>query len=265
MQDAQDAFDWKPLGEEWWRAAAKDVRVRDERQIKFACCKHRGCSNTESARQSGYTTNEDAVRQVAYRVFRSNAVQDLLAFAAAEAKGGHNGTVDSSEARRILSNLARGSDPSIKIRAVEAIAKLDERAAEAGLLTENDGLSGWRIARDYLQQTNGGPAFALLYTGSGVSLGSIPLMHDVHATCMRDDPHLWARLYQRETAAARALIDRKLRDPDYQWQGRAKIWREVGVEIEGVKEFSGPVAREATDADTAASPAAEAEEQSAAA
>ena len=265
MQNDKKAFDWKPLGEDWWRAAAKDVRVRDERQIKFACCKHRGCSNTESARQSGYTTNEDAVRQVAYRVFRSNAVQDLLALAVAEAKGGHGGTVDSAEARRILSNLARGSDPSIKIRAVEAIAKLDERAAEAGLLTENDGFSAWRIARDFLQQTNGGPAFALLYTGSGISLGSIPLLHDVHAACMRDDPHLWARLYQRENAAARALIDRSLRDPDYQRQGRAKIWREIGVKIEDVNEFSGPNAPEAVNADTAASPAAEAQEQSAAA
>jgi hypothetical protein len=39
--------------------------------------------------------------------------------------------VDAKEARRILSGLARGSDPSIRIRAVESLGKMDEREEAA--------------------------------------------------------------------------------------------------------------------------------------
>ena len=55
---------------------------------------------------------------------RSNIVSQLLAFASSEADG-PDGTVDRKEGRRILSALARGSDPSIRIRAVEQLAKFD--------------------------------------------------------------------------------------------------------------------------------------------
>src|SRR5215510_549618 len=123
MSDQQPEFDWGKLGEEWWRATGKSAGAT-ERQVKFACAKHRGCSNTESARQAGYSGDEDSVRQSAYKTFRTNVVQNLLAHAVAESGDGVDGTVDATEAKRILSGLARGADPNVKIRAVEALQKI---------------------------------------------------------------------------------------------------------------------------------------------
>jgi hypothetical protein len=118
-------FDWSPLGRGWWAEKAKDTGA-DERQLRFACLRHRGCSQAESARQAGYPDDgEGSVRQAGWRAARTRVVTTLCALAVAEAKGGVEGCVDAAEARRILTRLARGSDPSIKIRALEAIAKLD--------------------------------------------------------------------------------------------------------------------------------------------
>jgi len=126
-----DDFDWSPLGESFWRDCQNTVGA-NERQLRFACVKHRGTvdhhavSNTQAARLAGYTTDGEAIRQVAYRTFRSDAVQRLLAFASAEMRGSTDGTVDGIEAKRILSGLARGGDPSVKIRAVESLMKMEE-------------------------------------------------------------------------------------------------------------------------------------------
>jgi hypothetical protein len=121
-------FDWGPLGEAWWLETAEQLGA-SALQTKFACAKHRGCSNTEAARQAGYKADGDGIRSAGYRAMRSNLVERLLAFAAGE-DGGYGGEVDRDEAKRILSSLARGSDPRVRISAVEQINKMDaqERA-----------------------------------------------------------------------------------------------------------------------------------------
>jgi hypothetical protein len=60
------------------------------------------------------------------------------------------------EARRILSRLARGSDPSVRIRAVELLAKLEreDREFAAQTVTRHEPLEELRI----IAQTS--PAFA---------------------------------------------------------------------------------------------------------
>jgi hypothetical protein len=117
------------LGEQWWRDAGAQFNA-SEQQIRFAVAKFAGMSNAGAARSAGYGGEESSIRQSGYKAFRTTAVQNMLAFAAAESKGGVSGDVDSAESRRILSKLARGSDPSIRIRAIEMINKLDvaERA-----------------------------------------------------------------------------------------------------------------------------------------
>ena len=45
---------------------------------------------------------------------------NLLALASAEAGGGDDGTVSPGEAIRILSRLARGSDPNVRIKALDS-------------------------------------------------------------------------------------------------------------------------------------------------
>jgi hypothetical protein len=129
-------FDWGSLGESWWTDASTSIGA-DLRQAKFACCVHRGCSNTEAARQAGYSPgNEEGMRAEGYRVSRSNKVLSLLALANAETGTGPDGTVDKAEAKRILSSLARGSDPAVRIRAIEQLQRMEEQerasAAEEG-------------------------------------------------------------------------------------------------------------------------------------
>jgi hypothetical protein len=224
-------FDWNPLGEAWWREAAGQLGAT-EKQVLFAAAKYRGTSNAEAARQSGYGGDEDSIRQTAYRVFRTSAVQNLLALATSELRGASDGTVDAAEARRLLSKLARGSDPNVKIRAIEAPQKLDERAAELGRSPDDDGFSSWRVTREYLNMPGGAPAFIYLWSGIGEPLSNLPLFHDVYKGIMQTDPDLWERIARNSSAATRVEIARLLSDPTWQLAARVKIWREIGKEIE---------------------------------
>lgn len=122
---------WKPFGEQWWRDSAATVGATNQQTI-FACAKYASATNTGAARLAGYKDTGDettGIRQIAYRVYRSNAVQNLLALAAAEGNGGRDGTVDRQEAKRLLSKLIRGPDPSIRIRGIEALNRLEENEA----------------------------------------------------------------------------------------------------------------------------------------
>lgn len=251
MNDDADSFDWGALGERWWLDAAETVGA-NRRQAMFAAAKHRGASDTQAAREAGYG-DADTVRQAGHKAVRTRKVTDLLALAAAEAKGATDGTVDGSEARRILSKLARGSDPSIRIRAIEGLTKLDERQAAIGRAVDNDGFSEWRVVRDYLRMPGGGPAILHLYTATGAAVGNMPLLHDVRRAVVEVDPALWERARARGNAAARADLERNLADPQYQLDARRKLWREVGVSIDAAGVANGAtltVDEIVSDADT---------------
>jgi hypothetical protein len=126
-----DDFDYGQLTKDWWNETGKTIGA-SERAIKFSAAKFRGASNTVAAREAGYGgTNESGARSEGYRLYRSNKVTQLLSLAAAEAGGGIDGSVQPQEARQILSHLARGSDPSVRIKALEALAKMQEREDEA--------------------------------------------------------------------------------------------------------------------------------------
>jgi hypothetical protein len=122
----QTDFDWSPLGSAFWVEAQKTTGASDQ-QTRFACCRYRDMSATGSARSSGYVGEGVTLRQAGSRAAKSTAVMQLLALASAEG-GGSDGTVDAAEAKQILSRLARGSDPSVRIRALEALSKMDEAA-----------------------------------------------------------------------------------------------------------------------------------------
>jgi hypothetical protein len=128
-----DDFDWNgsSLTKEWWLTTGATIGA-SEKAIKFSVCKFMGKSNTESARLAGYGGHSEAnVRTEGYRCARSNKVVQLLSLASAEAGGGIDGCVQPQEARQILSHLARGSDPSVRIKALEALAKMQEREDDA--------------------------------------------------------------------------------------------------------------------------------------
>jgi len=228
---AQD-FDWSPLGSFWWASAAEKYRAT-VRQTRFACAKHRGASNTGAAREAGYSAQKNAIRQIAYRVYRSNVVQNLLAFAEKHQNGDAIITkpVDTGEARNVLSNLIRGSDPSIKIRALEALQRIDDRAnAVPPHASENDGLTEYRFVRDFLQMPNGGCAIVFLWTGLHQQLSSLPLLLDVSAAVQRDRPELWASVVEECNPADRNRLSMHLADCEWQLETRKQIWGEIGIQ-----------------------------------
>jgi hypothetical protein len=158
MNHEQTEFDWSPLGSGFWEEAKKTITGASDMQVKFACCRHRGMTAVGSAKAAGYSGDADSIRQAGSRAAKSTAVMNLLALAQAEAAGGDDGTVSPQEARRILSRLARGSDPSVRIRAVELLAKLEreEREFQATTVTRHDPIGELQL----IAQTS--PEFAAL-------------------------------------------------------------------------------------------------------
>jgi hypothetical protein len=178
--DEQTEFDWSPLGSAFWEEAKKTTGASDL-QVRFAACRHRGMTAVGSAKAAGYSGDADSIRQAGSRAAKSTAVMAMVQLAQIEQAGGDDGTVSPQEARRILSRLARGSDPSVRIRAVELLAKLEreERESRALTVTKHDPIEELReiaktspefaalLARDSgipwdavsaKPMTNGGPA-----------------------------------------------------------------------------------------------------------
>ena len=158
-----------------------------------------------------------------------------MAFAAAEASGeGYDGSVSPAEARRILSSLARGSDPSVRIKAFENISKMDERDKELGRAPENDGLVMDRFVRDLLQARGGAAAAVCLHMGTGTAISRIAPLHDVHKTCMGDP--IAKAVWDMAVNKCSTVMQQDLRDllsrPDWQLKTRIQLWREIGVEID---------------------------------
>src|SRR5262249_2406039 len=132
METVTESFDWSPLGEGFWTEAAATVGATPL-QAKFAACRHRGMTAAGSARASGYSGDKVSIRQAGHRASKSTAVMNLLALAKAESGEGPDGVVTGAEAKRILSRLARGSDPNVRIKALESLARMDRDEREANL------------------------------------------------------------------------------------------------------------------------------------
>jgi hypothetical protein len=123
---------WGELGEPWWREAGATVQAT-EQQIIFAACRHKGMNMTASAKVAQYGGDETGIRQSGHRAAHSTAVCSLLSLAAAETGRGPDGNVTLTEARQILSRLARNAEPLTRIKAIESLARIerDERDFEA--------------------------------------------------------------------------------------------------------------------------------------
>src|SRR5262245_60695266 len=129
--DPSADFDWAPLGEQKARELGALVGA-SEMHLRFAIARHRGATMKAAALAACHRPNAETIRQPASRVAQTKAVRSLLALLSGEAgkeetKSADPDVVDSVEARQILSDLARNADPSIRVRAVEGLAKLDER------------------------------------------------------------------------------------------------------------------------------------------
>jgi hypothetical protein len=135
---SDDNFDWGELGADWWRKTAAEIGTT-ERHAKFACAKRRGTSNVQAARESGFGSTAASLRAEGWRVSKSQRVSQLLALASAESGGGYDGSLTQAEAKQILTNLARGSDPNVRIKSIESLAKIDATERERRLSNEEEG------------------------------------------------------------------------------------------------------------------------------
>jgi hypothetical protein len=125
-----EGTDWGALGSDWWLKTAREIGV-SEKHAKFAAAKHRGSSNVQAAREAGFGSTPGSIKAEGHRLSRTNKINQLLALAAAEAGGGYDGTLSPTEARQILTSLARGSDPLVRIKAIESLGKIDKDEAAA--------------------------------------------------------------------------------------------------------------------------------------
>jgi hypothetical protein len=132
-------FDFSPLGESFWRSAAESCTHKpSELQLRMACCLQAGHNLSDSAAKAGYEGDANAIRVAGHRASKSTAVCELLSYAHAQTGKGDDGIVSGQEARRILSRIARKGNNNERIKALEALARIDqaEQAASVGQQTD---------------------------------------------------------------------------------------------------------------------------------
>jgi hypothetical protein len=119
-------------------------------------------------------------------------------------------------------------DPRVVIKGTELLSKLDQVDRDRGQTPEDDGLTAWRIERDFLLQRNGASAYVLMH-----SIAGCHLLHDTVSLLMQQEfgPEIWSRLYTNLNDGSRAQLDRNLSDPDFQLEVRKQIWGEVDIDI----------------------------------
>jgi hypothetical protein len=184
-------FDWSPLGRDFWIAVGLQYGA-SAKQAKFAAAKFRGCSNTESARLAGYSdAGESGLRTAGHRQQKSNIVQLLLRTAADANGGGDDGTVTRDEARRILSGLARGSDPRVRISAIEQIGKMN--TADRAERKNSDLQEPDDIAAEILSASgNYGPVIVGdAYFSEHGTIWGCPFLKELAPILVRDFPKSW--------------------------------------------------------------------------
>jgi hypothetical protein len=129
---------WAPLGESWWREAGAACHAT-EQQIIFALHRHRGMTMTGCAKAAKYSGDDATLRQAGHRAAHSTAVMGLLSMAKAETGQGPDGNVTLVEAKQILSRLARGSDPNVRIKSIETLCKIEREERELNMREAENG------------------------------------------------------------------------------------------------------------------------------
>jgi hypothetical protein len=207
----KNSFDWSPLGDEWWIEAAATCGGTNL-QARFACLRHRGMTAAGAAREAGYTGDGDSIRQAGGRAAKSTAVVNMMAMAAAEVAG-DDGVVGRDEAKRILSRLARGSDPNVRIKALESLNKIEVDAERARALRSD------RSAEDIIREmlALGGPLTVLaIYLqmlkdnnySPPVTLTALPLFGQLAPTLSKSYPDIWIQLLDQLDGGSRADAER---------------------------------------------------------
>jgi hypothetical protein len=123
-----DDFNWAPMGRSWWARVATETGATPL-QARFACAKLRGRGHASAAREAGAG---GTAKSQGYEMSINPKVIAMLSLAATAGKGRPKkledarpkGEMSPAEAKSILTDIARSSDPVLKIRAVEALGKI---------------------------------------------------------------------------------------------------------------------------------------------
>jgi hypothetical protein len=192
-----DDFDWSPLGESFWRSAAESCQHKpSELQLRFACLKHSGLNATDSARGAGYQANDDeGMRQQGSRAAKTTAVCERLAYAHAETGKGDDGIVSGKEAKRILSRISRKGNNNERIKALEALSRLDqvEAAASANQPEESPEQSLAFIIAAVPTQGLGAYLALCSFVAAGGPVCNFPFIAEIAPTIARNYPGGWAK------------------------------------------------------------------------
>lgn len=192
MADDADDPIWGTRGQAFWDGIARQAALRkNSLALRFVAAKEQGASNAEAARRAGAGGSPNTA---GYRLSKSNEVQRLYAVLQVET-GSEIGNVDAKRARSILSRLAEGSDPSIRIRAIEALQKMDER----DVLQRRDELGdGTETFRRMIACA--GPAGALAgvacYFRQFRTLTGLPLAKEVLPLVRQRYPEAWREIIE---------------------------------------------------------------------
>jgi hypothetical protein len=233
MSDATNTeeFDWGAKGEGWWREQAKSCGVDGEMAIRFCAAKSRGLTNTRAAKEAGAA---EPHKSAGYRLARTRGVELLMTAVSVES-GGAVGLVTAAEGKAILSSLARGSDPSIRIRSVELLAKIEAQERESATPPELDGLSRERLVRDLILWFGDHGAVAAMMMRracySSPALSCLPMFHDIIPRVLRFAPELVERDLARHSQPMKADYAKVLADAEWQLDTRKQVWSEIGWRI----------------------------------
>jgi hypothetical protein len=195
-----DTFDYGAIPYETWKEFAA-ICGADDRHIKFAAAKFRNCTNTQAAREAGYGAKGGAsTRSEGYRLARSNKINQLLALAAAEAGSGYDGTLTKQESRSILTAMARGSDPQVRIKSIELLNKLEQQEAAANAAQPEESLEQNLAALICSVTTEGVGGFLALegFINNGGAICNYPLLIETAPLIAQWFPGEWQKLRIRE-------------------------------------------------------------------
>jgi hypothetical protein len=225
----EDNFDWGVLGKDWWMDAMETTKATLT-QTKFSCARHAGATRTKAAEMAGYSAADaQALRTAGSRADDTKSVADMLVMASAASVSTTDAPYTVAEARQKIGRMVKTSlDPSTVIKGTELLARLDQVDRDRGQTPEDDGLTAWRIERDFLLLNNGGSAYALVH-----GIANCHLLHDTYELLMQQEfgPEIWSRFYAKLNDDTRAQLDRTLANPDYQLNVRKKIWSEIDIDI----------------------------------
>lgn len=246
MNDAVDEIPWGELGEAWWLEAA-DAGRWSRQQAKFAACQEAGMTQHAAAKLAGYSGEGDQLRKIGSATANTVGVKQLRkqAVIALELLGKPQSVqplLTKSERMEKLSEIARGADRSLAIRAIEALEKNEQRQEEIATfpLDYEDGLFDWRLVRDNLRIPGGAVAILSIYDGLGRAIEDMPLLIDVFAMVERDSPAFLDHIRRKQSRASLREINERLANPRWQYENRVQVWREAGKSIGDVEALAKP-------------------------